>query len=390
MRGGNTKEVVWNMLYRTMPRTGDRISILGFGCMRFPLDAEGKIDEPRSAAMLHSAIDRGVNYIDTAYPYHGGESEPVVGRALEGGYREKVFLATKLPSWMVETPSDMDRLLDEQLTKLRTDHIDYYLLHSLNAERWGTMKRNDYGTFLERALADGRIRRAGFSFHDQLPLFKEIVDDWPWHFCQIQYNFLDTNYQAGTEGLKYAAEKDIGMVIMEPLRGGNLAKNVPDAMMRIWNESPKKLSPAGWALRWIWDQPEVNVVLSGMTTESDLDDNLSAAAEGMPNSLTATEREMISRVTTEYRTRMKVGCTACQYCMPCPAGVNIPECFNRYNMAFMFDNLEQAKATYPVFLKPGARASACVKCGACEEKCPQNLPIRDHLASVVELLEPGE
>lgn len=378
------------MLYRTMPRTGDSVSILGFGCMRFPLDAEGKIDEPRSTEMLHSAIDRGVNYIDTAWPYHGGESEPVVGRALEGGYREKVFLATKLPTWMVETSSDMDRLLDEQLKKLRTDHIDYYLLHSLNADRWGIMKRNGYEKFLERALADGRILRAGFSFHDQLPLFKEIVDDWPWHFCQIQYNFLDTNYQAGTEGLKYAAERNIGMVIMEPLRGGNLAQNVPDAMMRIWSESPKKLSPAGWALRWIWDHPEVGVVLSGMTTESDLDDNLSAAEEGAPNSLTPAEREMISRVTTEYRTRMKVGCTACQYCMPCPAGVNIPECFNRYNIAFMFDDVERAKATYPVFLKPGARASACVQCGACEEKCPQNLPIREHLASVTELLEPGE
>ncbi len=378
------------MLYRTMPRTGDSVSILGFGCMRFPLDAEGKIDEPRSTEMLHSAIDRGVNYIDTAWPYHGGESEPVVGRALEGGYREKVFLATKLPTWMVETSSDMDRLLDEQLKKLRTDHIDYYLLHSLNADRWGIMKRNGYEKFLERALADGRILRAGFSFHDQLPLFKEIVDDWPWHFCQIQYNFLDTNYQAGTEGLKYAAERNIGMVIMEPLRGGNLAQNVPDAMMRIWSESPKKLSPAGWALRWIWDHPEVGVVLSGMTTESDLDDNLSAAEEGAPNSLTPAEREMISRVTTEYRTRMKVGCTACQYCMPCPAGVNIPECFNRYNIAFMFDDVERAKATYPVFLKQGARASACVQCGACEEKCPQNLPIREHLASVTELLEPGE
>lgn len=378
------------MLYRTMPRTGDSVSILGFGCMRFPLDAEGKIDEPRSTEMLHSAIDRGVNYIDTAWPYHGGESEPVVGRALEGGYREKVFLATKLPTWMVETSSDMDRLLDEQLKKLRTDHIDYYLLHSLNADRWGIMKRNGYEKFLERALADGRILRAGFSFHDQLPLFKEIVDDWPWHFCQIQYNFLDTNYQAGTEGLKYAAERNIGMVIMEPLRGGNLAQNVPDAMMRIWSESPKKLSPAGWALRWIWDHPEVGVVLSGMTTESNLDDNLSAAEEGAPNSLTPAEREMISRVTTEYRTRMKVGCTACQYCMPCPAGVNIPECFNRYNIAFMFDDVERAKATYPVFLKPGARASACVQCGACEEKCPQNLPIREHLASVTELLEPGE
>ncbi len=375
------------MLYRKMPRTGDKISILGFGCMRLPLNADGGIDEERATAMIRSSIDRGVNYVDTAWAYHGGESEPLVGRALEGGYREKVFLATKLPSWLIETPSDMDRYLDAQLSKLRTDHIDYYLLHSLNTERWGIVKRNGYEKFLEKAIDDGRIRRAGFSFHDKLPLFKEIVDDWPWHFCQIQYNYLDTNYQAGTEGLKYAAAKNIGVVIMEPLRGGNLAQNVPDAVKRIWNESPKTLSPAGWALRWLWNQPEVSVVLSGMTTESDLDDNLSVADEGGINSLTPAEQDMISRVKEEYRTRMKVGCTSCQYCMPCPAGVNIPECFNRYNIAFMFDDVERAKQTYSLFLKPGARASACVQCGACEEKCPQNLPVREHLASVVELLE---
>ncbi|HPF86327.1 MAG TPA: aldo/keto reductase [Aminivibrio sp.] len=378
------------MLYRSMPRTGDELSILGFGCMRLPLDGEGKIDEHRAASMIRSAIDRGVNYIDTAYPYHGGESEPIVGRALGGGYREKVFLATKLPSWMVETPSDMDRFLDEQLARLQTDVIDYYLLHSLNAERWEIMKKNGFGAFLDRALADGRIRRAGFSFHDQLPLFREIVDAYPWHFCQIQYNYLDTNYQAGTAGLKYASERNMGVVIMEPLRGGNLARNVPDVMKKIWSESPKPFSPAGWALRWLWDQPEVSVVLSGMTTEQDLEDNLASADDACTGCLTAGERDMIARVTEEYRTRMKVLCTGCQYCMPCPAGVNIPECFNRYNMAFMFDNLEQARMTYPVFLKPGARASACVKCGACEEKCPQNLQIRALLDSVTELLEPKE
>ena len=375
------------MLYRTMPRTGDRVSILGFGCMRLPLDDEGGIDEPRAAAMLRSAVDRGVNYIDTAWSYHNGDSEPVVGRALEGGWRDKVLLATKLPSWLVEKPSDMDYFLDEQLKRLRTDHIDYYLVHSLNADRWANVKRNDYGRFLERALADGRITRAGFSFHDGLPLFREIVDDWPWHFCQIQYNFLDTNYQAGTEGLKYAAERGLGVIVMEPLRGGNLAQNVPDAMMSIWEESPRKLSPAGWALRWVWNHPEVGVVLSGMTTESDLEDNMATAELGEPSSLTAEELDMIGRVAKEYRSRMKVGCTACQYCMPCPAGVNIPECFNRYNMAFMFDDVERARATYPVFVKRDARASVCVKCGVCEEKCPQNLPIREHLASVVELLE---
>ncbi|NCC56610.1 MAG: aldo/keto reductase, partial [Synergistales bacterium] len=203
------------MLYRSMPRTGDKISILGFGCMRLPLDGEGKIDEARASAMIRSAIDRGVNYIDTAYTYHGGESESFVGKALQDGYREKVFLATKLPSWMVETPPDMDRFLDEQLSRLRTDVIDYYLLHSLTAERWEIMKRNGFAEFLDRALADGRIRRAGFSFHAPLPLFKEITDAYPWHFCQIQYNYLDTHYQAGTEGLRYAAGRNMGVIIME-------------------------------------------------------------------------------------------------------------------------------------------------------------------------------
>ena len=371
-----------------MPQTGDKVSILGYGCMRFPLNSEGGIDENRATALIRRAIDSGVNYIDTAWPYHGGESEPVVGRALSGGYREKVFLATKLPSWLVETPSDMDRFLDEQLEKLQTDHIDYYLLHSLNQDRWDIMENNEYAAFLDRALADGRIRRAGFSFHDQLPLFKKIVDAYPWHFCQIQYNFLDTEYQAGTEGLKYAAEKNIGMVIMEPLRGGNLAANVPEDIQAIWNESSRKLSPAGWALRWIWDHPEVQVVLSGMTTEEDLSDNLASAEGAEPGSLTEAEKEMVGRVKREYRSRMKVLCTGCQYCMPCPAGVNIPECFNRYNMAFMFDDAEKARQTYPVFVKSGARASDCVKCGACEVRCPQNLPIRDCLDAVKELLEP--
>ncbi|NLK20387.1 MAG: aldo/keto reductase [Synergistaceae bacterium] len=375
------------MQYRSMPGTGDKLSVLGYGCMRLPLDGEGRIDEERAVRLVRSAIDRGVNYIDTAYTYHMEESEPLVGRALRDGYREKVFLATKLPSWLVEAPSDMDRFLEEQLARLQTDVIDYYLVHSLNAERWENMKKHGFAAFLDRALADGRIRRVGFSFHDQLPLFKEIVDAYPWNFCQIQYNFMDTAYQAGEAGLKYAAGKGLGVVIMEPLRGGNLARNVPEVISSIWAESPKKISPAGWALRWLWNQPEVSVVLSGMTTESDLEDNLASAEEGIEGSMTEAELGLAARVREEYKNRMKILCTNCQYCMPCPHGVNIPECFNRYNMAFMFDNLEQARATYPVFLKPEARASACVKCGECEEKCPQNLEIRDLLEDVKALLE---
>ena len=375
------------MLYRTMPQTGDLVSILGFGCMRLPLGPEGKIDEDRATALVRSAIERGVNYVDTAYPYHGGEGEPVVGRILRDGFRERVHLATKLPTWLVESPEDFDRYLEEQLERLRTDHFDYYLLHSVNAERWGRMRKHGFDKFLDRALSDGRIRRAGFSFHDQLPLFKEMVDAYPWHFCQIQYNYLDSDYQAGAAGLKYASERGLGVVIMEPLRGGSLVRNVPPAVMEIWNQSPKSYSPAAWALRWLWDQPEVSMVLSGMTTESDLEDNLSAAEGAEPGCLDGKEKDMVGRVKAEYLSRMKVGCTGCQYCLPCPAGVNIPECFNRYNIAFMFDDVKHARETYSIFVRKNTEASLCVKCGACEEKCPQGLPIRKLLADVVELLE---
>ena len=376
------------MIYRKMPQTGDEISILGFGCMRLPLDPEGKIDEPRATALVRSAIDRGVNYIDTAYPYHEGQSETFLGRALADGYREKVFLATKLPTWKVETRRDMDRFLEEQLAKLKTNAIDYYLLHGLNAERWEEMKQKGFEDFMERALADGRIRRAGFSFHDNLSLFKEIVDSYPWHFCQIQYNFVDIEYQAGRAGLKYAAERNLGVVVMEPLRGGSLVRNIPPSIQAIWKESTRPLSPAGWALNWLWEQPEVSVVLSGMTTESDLEDNLASAEKAAP--ISDSERKMIDRVREEYLARMKVFCTGCQYCMPCPNGVNIPECFNRYNTVYMFDELEQARFAYMNFIKPEARASACVKCGLCEKKCPQNLEIMSHLESVAELLEAKE
>jgi uncharacterized protein len=253
------------MLYRKMNKAAPGLSILGFGCMRLPVNENGQIDEEQATGMLRYAIDHGVNYVDTAYPYHNGESEPFVGRALEGGYREKVHLATKLPSWLITSREDMDRYLDEQLVRLKTDHVDFYLVHGLNRPFWENLSGLGVTDFLDGAIADGRILHAGFSFHDNTSLFKEIVDAYDWTFVQIQYNFMDDHYQAGTVGLEYAAKKGLGIVVMEPIRGGLLARDLA-GIQEIWQKAKVWRSPAEWALRWVWNHPEVTVVLSGMST----------------------------------------------------------------------------------------------------------------------------
>ena len=378
------------MLYRTMEKAGKRLSILGMGCMRLPLinrDDPKSIDEAQATQMVRYAIDHGVNYIDTAYPYHGGESEPFVGRALQDGYREKVFLATKLPTWAIQTREDMDKYLNEQLERLQTDTIDFYLIHGLKRVRWENMKRLGLEGFLNSAIQDGRIRYAGFSFHADRENFKEIVDGYDWTFCQIQYNYLDENFQAGKEGLEYAAQKGLGIVIMEPLRGGKIAENVPEAMMQIWNEAETKRTPAEWALRWVWNHPEMSVVLSGMSALKQVQENLQTADQGMAHSLTAQELQLIDRVKVEYKKRIKVDCTNCGYCMPCPNGVNIPDCFARYNTAFLFENFEQMKKNYHDMIPKPQRASQCGACGECEDKCPQHLPIIERLRDVAEAFE---
>ena len=253
------------MLYRRMNNVVSDLSILGFGCMRLPVTKGGDIDEKQATKMLRYAIDHGVNYVDTAYPYHKGESEPFLGRALQDGYREKVFLATKLPSWLIKSRADMDHYLDEQLKRLQTDHIDFYLVHGLMKPFWENLWSLGITDFLDDAIADGRIKYAGFSFHDELALFKEIVDAYHWTFCQIQYNFTDEQNQAGTEGLRYAADRGLGIVVMEPLRGGMLTKEIP-AINKIWEKAVVRRSLSEWALRWVWNHPEVTVVLSGMSS----------------------------------------------------------------------------------------------------------------------------
>lgn len=381
------------MLYRKMPRNGDELSILGFGCMRLPM-ADGQIDEERAAAQVRGAIDSGVNYIDTAWPYHAGESENFVGRVLKDGYREKVKLATKLPTYLIRTREDMDCFLNTQMEKLQTDHIDYYLLHTLNGQLWDRTEALGVKDFLDAAKDDGRIINAGFSFHGNPGDFPRIIDAYDWDFCQIQYNFLDEDYQAGTKGLEYAASKGLGVIVMEPLRGGNLGlPEAPEAIAEIWNEAEVKRAPVEWALRWVWNHPEVTLLLSGMNEEAHIGQNLAIADEALPGSLTEKELELVGRAATKYRELMKMGCTGCGYCMPCPAGVDIPGCFDVYNKMHLFGNVPEGQMSYVVklsgILRKGVTnyASQCVECGECLKKCPQHLPIPDLLKDVVAELE---
>ncbi len=379
-----------------MPKNGDKLSILGFGCMRLPVKEDGSIDEKRATFQIRYAIDHGVNYVDTAWPYHSGQSEPFLGRALGDGYREKVKLATKLPSWLVESREDMDKFLNAQLEKLNTDHIDYYLVHSLVGCMWDKVKQLGIIDFLEKAKADGRIINAGFSYHGSEEDFNPIVDDYDWDFCQIQYNFLDENYQAGTAGMEYAASKGLGVIVMEPLRGGSLSGEIPPAIEQIWKEAPVKRTPAEWALRWVWDHPEVTVVLSGMNEEAHVEENIKVASEVTPGSLNKEELELIEKVEQKYRELMKVGCTGCKYCLPCPAGVDIPGCFELYNNLYMFGNVEMSKFQYIVKLggilsnSAPAFASQCIQCDRCVDRCPQHLEIPTLLENVVKDLEGPE
>lgn len=383
------------MLYRTMPKIKEKLSVLGFGCMRLPVNKDFSIDTPRAIQQIRYAADQGVNYFDTAWPYHGGKSEPLLGQALRDGYRDRVNIATKLPSWMITDRADMDVYLDKQLKLLQTDRIDFYLMHALDGPSWDALKQKNVLDFIDRAKQSGRIRYAGFSFHGRLDDFKTIVDEYPWEFCQIQYNYLDEDHQAGTRGLQYAAEKDLGIIIMEPLRGGNLGlAEPPKEVAAIWDTAPKKRTPVEWAMRWVMDHPEVTTVLSGMNEEAHIKENIEIAATAVPHSLSAWENDLVKKAANTYRKLMKVGCTGCEYCTPCPEGVNIPGAFFCLNKLHMFKNEDEAKFMYAVRCSgllsetPGpAFASNCIQCGECLEKCPQNIPIPDALAEAVKVLE---
>lgn len=375
------------MQYRKFGKCDFKVSTLGFGCMRLPVigNDNNVINESESIELIRYAIDEGVNYIDTAYPYHGGSSEYLVGKALKDGYRERVKLATKMPVWLIEQYSDFDKYLNEQLHKLQTDHIDMYLLHALSKDRIEKLEKIGVYKFLDEALKDGRIKYAGFSFHDDLSTFKRIVDSYNWTFCQIQYNYLDENYQAGTEGLKYASQKGLAVVIMEPLKGGKLAVNVPHNVADVFKDYGSDKTPADWALRWVWNHPEVTLLLSGMNSMEQIKQNILSAEEALPHSITDEEVSVITKASDEFKKLIKVDCTGCEYCLPCPMGVNIPENFKLYNAVYMYNDMQASAKSYKA-LNEKEKAASCAQCGKCEKACPQHLSIRKYLKEVNALL----
>jgi len=381
------------MQYRTFGRLDWAPSALGFGAMRLPTidDDPAKIDEPLATRMIRTAIDGGVNYVDTAWPYHREHSEPLVGRALQDGYRERVKLATKMPVWLTGAREDFDRYLNEQLVRLRTDRVDFYLLHGLNKTVWPKIRDLGVLDWADGAIADGRIGHLGFSFHDELPVFKEIVDAGDWTFCQIMYNYMDIEFQAGRQGLHYAASKGLAVVIMEPLRGGQLTQPAPEPVAKIWSEAKTKRSQADWALQWLWNQPEVSLCLSGMTAMKHIEENLTSADRSKVGSLGSEDLALIDRAREAYRGLSPIPCTSCQYCQPCPSGVSIPRIFSIYNDRSMYGGEAQAQTRYNRFMKAEERADSCVECGKCEEACPQQIEIIDWLKKVhAALAEPSD
>lgn len=385
------------MKYRKFGSLNFKASALGFGTMRFPIiedvsagnnAAEKVVDEKEAIRMVRHAIDEGVNYIDTAYGYHGGKSEIITGKALKDGYRSKVALATKSPVWLINKPDDFDRLLDEQLNKLDTEYIDFYLLHALDKDRWrNTILKHNVLERAETAKKAGKIKHIGFSFHDDFDAFKEIVDGYDkWEFCQIQYNYMDINNQAGTEGLKYAASKGIAVVIMEPLLGGKLA-NPPQDVKAIMDGEKKDWSPSRWALQWLWSQPEVSVVLSGMSDIKQVEDNLNSAKNYYDGPMSYEDAQVIDNVRRRYEQRMAIPCTACRYCMPCPNNVDIPRNFSLYNDSIAHEDLEGSQKNYRNFMDAKSRAGECIQCRICEDKCPQRIKISEWMPKVHEALK---
>ncbi|MDR1134873.1 MAG: aldo/keto reductase [Clostridiales Family XIII bacterium] len=377
------------MNYRTFQLTGEKISLLGFGAMRLPvIDGDHtRVDEQEAIAMIRKAIDSGVNYVDTGFPYHGGKSEVAVGKALKDGYREKVLLADKFPLFSAKSPEDVDSLFEKQMERLDTDFIDMYLLHNINKAHLKVMKACNVLPQIEKKRDEGRIKHIGFSFHDELPLFKEVIDSYPWAFCQIQLNYMDVNFQAGLEGLKYAASKGIPVVIMEPLKGGKLTDSVPDEIQRLWDGAAVKRSPAEWAFRWVADFPEVLTILSGMSTMEQLDENLSILSAAEASSLTIDEKALIKDVSDAYNRITPYSCTSCRYCMPCASGVNIPESIQFRNDWEVYNHNDKLTDNFNMFFPRTERPSNCVECGQCEEKCPQSLSIIKALSETTVIFE---
>ncbi len=364
---------------RKMEKLGIETSLLGFGCMRFPVTAEGKIDGAEAEKMLDKAIAAGVNYIDTAYPYHGGESEPFVGKALKKYDRGSFYLATKLPCWNVETREDVERIFQEQLSRLQTDYIDFYLMHALDQAKFDKMCELGCIEILEKYKEEGKIRYLGFSFHDSYEAFEKILCYRDWDFCQIQLNYMDTDTQAGLKGYRLTEERQVPLVIMEPVKGGSLAAFAEDITGKF-RALDAEASIASYALRWVGSLPNVKVILSGMSTMEQVEDNLKTFADFRP--LSEAEDGTVREIVALIKSRVQNGCTGCSYCMPCPAGVDIPGNFRVWNTYHMYQNYNMVKGSWEKNLGDEKQAKNCVKCGKCEGVCPQKLQIRENLERV--------
>ncbi len=366
------------MQYRTFAPTGEGLSLLGFGTMRLPVTGkdETEIDEDKAIRMMRYAIDNGVNYMDTAYMYHGGSSEVVLGKALKDGYREKVYIADKMPIWLAEKAGGAEALFEDQFRRLDVEYIDFYLVHNLTKKIWQRVKDENVMPFLEEMKSKGRIGKIGFSFHDDVSVFKDIVDDYSWEFCQIQLNYMDTKFQAGVEGLRYAGEKGIPVIIMEPLKGGKLVSFLPESVAAVWERAPIKRTPAEWALRWVADFSEVITVLSGMSDMAEVEENLGIMGDAYPGSLTDEEKTLIDEASAEYNNLITASCTACKYCLPCPKGIAIPSVMDQFNQWHIYRAYRTSKREYGFFARDN-RPTDCIDCKACEEQCPQHLPVSD-------------
>ena len=369
-------------------RYGNDISILGYGCMRFTTKA-GRIDIDKAQEELLAAFEAGVNYYDTAYIYGG--SEAALGEIFERtGIRDKINIATKLPQYLIKSVEGAEKLFSEELRRLRTDHVDYYLMHMLSSARtWERLCGLGVDKWLLEKQQQGKIRQVGFSYHGNSDTFCELLDAWDWDFCQIQYNYLDEHSQAGRTGLDHAAEKGIPVIIMEPLRGGKLVSKLPAAAVQAFEEHSPKRTPAEWAFKWLWDQPAVTCVLSGMNSLEMVRENCESAASSYTGELTEEDRAMLAKVVAAINEKMKVGCTGCRYCMPCPKGVDIPGTFAAYNARYA-ESWMEAEREYimcTLMRKVPTSASLCVRCGKCEQHCPQSIPIRDELAAACKVLE---
>lgn len=370
------------MQYRKFKNIDKDVSLLGMGCMRLPELEGGTVDETEAIDIIRSAIDAGVNYVDTAYPYHNGQSERIVGKALKDGYREKVLLADKMPIWLAKDEEHMKKIFDKQLERLDVDCIDMYLVHNVSRPGWKRCKKLNLMPFLEEKKAEGKIKHLGFSFHDKYEFFEEMLEEYPWEFVQIQLNYMDKNHQAGVKGLKLAASKGLPVIIMEPLKGGRITGDIPPSVQDLWDSAEVKRNPAEWAFKWLANMPEVSLMLSGMSNKEQLEDNIRIISAPDVNDLTEAEASLIDKVSDEYNRMIKYSCTGCGYCMPCPQKIEIPKVLGYYNDWNVYEHTPSTKFEYDTWLVK--HGSDCIDCKACEEKCPQSLNISQAMKDAAE------